>query len=438
MTKILNLTLVFILLFHVWIAASFELSHDEAYYWLYSHHLDWGYFDHPPAVGLIIRAFSFLPHSELAVRIGFILLQLLSCVLLIRAVPKNRQLVAASLFFAFPLASFAGLLALPDLPLLFMTTLYCLWLKRYLEKNDAVSVLGLALTIPLLLYSKYHGILVVLFTLVALPKLFARKSFYVVTAAALLIFLPHLLWQYDHDFSTLRYHFFERPKAGFSLKRLLEYSVTQVFLAGLFAGPVVWWVVFKTKTQDEFSRALKCISVGTVFFFLISTLSKKFEANWTIFLAAPLILLVVQSALWEKKWVVRTLAVSVTIVMLVRILFVLDPAKVPVKRLREFSGWARWTKEMERKCAQPILANTYQMASKFSFYLNKPVHALNYQSRKNQFDYWPRDREYYPTEEVCYITDKKQFLGEPIVTPEGKAMILVRGFKPSELKVYSP
>ena len=438
MTKILNLTLVLILVFHVWIAASFELSHDEAYYWLYSQHLAWGYFDHPPVVGVIIKAFSFLPHSELAVRLGFILLQLLGCLLLIKSVPKNRQLIAAGLFFAFPLASFSGLLALPDLPLLFMTALYCVWLKRYLEKGDTLSVMGLALTIPLLLYSKYHGILVIFFTLVALPKLFLRKNFYLITTVALLCFLPHVLWQSDHDFSTLRYHFFERPKANFSFLRLLEYSVTQLFLAGLFAGPVVWWIAAKTKTHDDFSRAMKCISFGTVIFFLVSTFSKKFEANWTIFLAAPLILLVAYSSLWEKKWVKVTLAVSVGIVMLTRVLFIFDPAVVKIKRLKEFNGWASWAKEIQEKCQGPVLANSYQIAAKLSFYLNRPVHALNYQSRKNQFDYWSWDKSYYPTEEVCYVTDKMQFSGEPTMTPDGKAMILVRGFKPSELKVYSP
>ncbi|QJB40690.1 hypothetical protein HF324_23770 [Chitinophaga oryzae] len=25
-----------------------ELWDDEAYYWVYSRHMDWGYFDHPP------------------------------------------------------------------------------------------------------------------------------------------------------------------------------------------------------------------------------------------------------------------------------------------------------------------------------------------------------------------------------------------------------
>ena len=34
---------------------STELLDDEAYYWVYSKFLDWGYFDHPPLVALLIK-----------------------------------------------------------------------------------------------------------------------------------------------------------------------------------------------------------------------------------------------------------------------------------------------------------------------------------------------------------------------------------------------
>lgn len=438
MTKILNLSLLAILILHLCLAANFELSHDEAYYWLYSLRMDWGFFDHPPVVGLIIKMFSFLPHSELAVRAGFIVLQLVSCLLLLKMVAPKRQLVALILFFAFPLASFSGLLALPDLPLLAMTTVYCLFLKRFLDQKDSLAVVGLGTIIPLLLYSKYHGILVVFFTLLAIPSLFKRKDFYLVTVISILLFLPHVLWQYEHNFSTLRYHFFERPKVEFSVKRLLEYSVTQIFLAGLFTGPIIWWTTVKIKTDNQFDRALKFICLGTFVFFFISTFSKKFEANWTIFLTAPLILLAVKSELWDKKWIKILLVTSLVPVFLGRFLFVMSPEIVSIKRLKEFNGWKQWTQEIAEKCQQPVLANTYQMASKFAFYLNKPVHALNYHSRKNQFDYWQPDPAYYLSPEVCYVTDKKEFGGEIVYSPEGKKLRLLKGFRPSTLGHNNP
>ena len=41
------------------------LMADEAYYWMYSHQLDWGYFDHPPIVALVISATSLILDTEL-------------------------------------------------------------------------------------------------------------------------------------------------------------------------------------------------------------------------------------------------------------------------------------------------------------------------------------------------------------------------------------
>ena len=31
------------------------LNNDEAYYWMYSKYLDWGFFDHPPVIALMIK-----------------------------------------------------------------------------------------------------------------------------------------------------------------------------------------------------------------------------------------------------------------------------------------------------------------------------------------------------------------------------------------------
>lgn len=423
MTKSLRLSLLILFIFQVLISSGFELAHDEAYYWLYSRHLDWGFFDHPPFVGVVIKLFSFLPHTEWAVRLGFILLQFLSLYLLV-GITSNAWVVGL-LFFSFPLASFTGLLALPDIPLLFMTACYCYGLKRYLEKDDLKNTLGLGLIIALLFYAKYHGVLLIFFTILAIPSLFKKKSFYGVAVVALIAFMPHLIWQYQHDFSTLRYHFLERPAAKFSLGRSLEYVGLQILLAGVFVGPIVWWIIVKTKTTNSFDRAMKFISIGTVLFFLFSSFSKRVEANWTIFLAIPMIYLTAPSNIWSRVWPKRLLYVSFTIVMLARILFVFPAEKVGMKRLKEFHGWKQWSQEVKEACGGlPILANSYQIASKLSYYLETEINALNYHSRKNQFDYWRFDRG-LPTKEVCYITDKSDFQGTELATPDGKRLKIV-------------
>lgn len=424
MTKTMKVSLLAVFILQLLISFGFELAHDEAYYWIYSRHLDWGYFDHPPFVGIVIKFFSFLPHSEFAVRIGFIVLQFASLLLLLSI--TGNSLVSFLLFFSFPLASIAGLLALPDIPLLFMTACYCFLLKKYLEKDSLKTSLLLGLSIALLFYAKYHGVLLIFFTMVAIPKILLRKSFYLVAAVAFICFFPHMWWQYKHDFSTLRYHFIERPSSSFSFKRTLEFIGLQVVLAGLFAGPVVWWIIAKFKTATTFDRAMKVISIGTVFFFLFSSFSKKVEANWTIFLAIPMIYLASSSMIWQKKWARNLMYASFALVIIARVLFVLPADLIPIKRLKEFHGWKQWAQDIQYVCAdEGILANSYQIASKLSYYLNKEVGALNYHSRKNQFDYWRFDKN-LPTKGVCYVTDKAEFGGILFKTPEGKSIRIVK------------
>ena len=424
MTRSFKLSLLCIFALQLTIIGGFELAHDEAYYWLYSKHLDWGYFDHPPFVAVVIKLFSFLPHTEFSIRLGFVILQMASLSLLL-SLTTNPWTVGL-LFFSFPLASVTGLLAIPDTPLLFMTAMYCWMLKRFLMKDDLLNSIVLGLIISILLYAKYHGILLVFFTLVALPKLLLRKSFYIVTLVAVVGFFPHIVWQYDHNFSTLRYHFLERPKSAFSLMRLIEYVGLQIGLAGLFVGPITWFVIFKHKSKDAFERSIKFISFGVVVFFLISSLSKKTEANWTIFLTIPMIILASESDIWAKKIPRILLTVSFLIVMVSRILFLIPPEATGIKRINEFHGWRNWAQETARQCQDhQILANSYQVASKLSFYLDKEISALNYQSRKNQFDYWRFDKE-LPTNKVCYITDKKEFSGNEVITPDGKILKMVK------------
>src|SRR5213075_3600801 len=59
-----------------------ELLDDEAYYWVYSHFLDWGYFDHPPMTAVLIRMGYSIFQNELGVRLFFLLLNVLSLFLI--------------------------------------------------------------------------------------------------------------------------------------------------------------------------------------------------------------------------------------------------------------------------------------------------------------------------------------------------------------------
>src|SRR5580700_4295525 len=58
-------------------AAWTPLTFDEAYYWMWSKHLAFGYYDHPPGVAFVIRAGTAIAgDTELGVRLVSILLAL--------------------------------------------------------------------------------------------------------------------------------------------------------------------------------------------------------------------------------------------------------------------------------------------------------------------------------------------------------------------------
>ena len=67
------------------------LNNDEAYYWMYSRHLAWGYFDHPPMIALMIKiGYSFF-HNELGVRIVVVLTQLVALWLMWKLTDKEQH-----------------------------------------------------------------------------------------------------------------------------------------------------------------------------------------------------------------------------------------------------------------------------------------------------------------------------------------------------------
>ena len=51
-----------------------QLYTDEAYYWVFSNHLAFGYFDHPPMIAVIIKLGYFIFQNEFGVRLFSIIL----------------------------------------------------------------------------------------------------------------------------------------------------------------------------------------------------------------------------------------------------------------------------------------------------------------------------------------------------------------------------
>src|SRR5690606_3114211 len=190
-------------------AALTELQDDEAYYWVYSEFLDWGYFDHPPLTGLLVKMGYAIFPNELGVRLFPLLLNLLSLLIIEKLTTNKSPLLFYTIALSIAVLQLSGFVAVPDIPLIFFTAVFFLFYRRFVQKETLWNAFLLGFSIALLFYSKYHAILIVLLTVASNFKLLTRPFIYVSAFVALLLFAPHLWWQYQHDWVSFRYHLFE-------------------------------------------------------------------------------------------------------------------------------------------------------------------------------------------------------------------------------------
>lgn len=386
------------LLLNITHASLMEVYEDEAYYWLYSRFLDVGYFDHPPMIALFIKAGYALFQNTLGLRLITILAAACSVFLLWKIVKEYATnlslfILVFSSFLLFHLYSF---ISTPDAPLFFFSVLFFYCYQRYLKQDNFKWAFCLAIVIAGLLYSKYHGVLILLFTLLSNQKLLKRTTFWVIVIAAFFLYVPHIWWQIQHDFPTVAYQLSDRSASAYKVSVTTEYLCLQLVIA----APLIGWYFFicaaKAKAEDQFIRSLKFTFYGVFIFFLVSTLKGKVEAHWTLIGLIPLFILTYICLCRSPvpKWVTRLAIVNVSLIILVRLFFIIpSPFTQKIRAVKKINGSDEWTKQIRTKAgAHYVLFNQgFQQPSKYNFY-TRDTKGFAYNSmyyRKNQYNLWP-------------------------------------------------
>ena len=153
---LLPISILLLFILNVVQGGTTELLPDEAYYWVYSQYLDWGFFDHPPLVAVWIVLSDFLFTNELSVRffssISFSLLIYLVWITIDHPLKKKFTWLFIVLVFSTALLNVYGFITTPDTPLLFFFALFLWSYKEYLTKRNTVSYLLLSLAITGMMY----------------------------------------------------------------------------------------------------------------------------------------------------------------------------------------------------------------------------------------------------------------------------------------------
>lgn len=384
------------LLLNIIQAAFLQLDPDEAYYWMYSQQLDWGYFDHPPMIALLIKIGSSWLGGTVGVRLGSILIFAITLYGLWRLVGKPTERDKLFQFIllasAMPILQLYGFVATPDSPLLLFSVLFFLSYQAFLEKNSWTNTLGLSLIMALLLYSKYHGVLIIFFTVLSNLRLLTNPKFYVAGLVGASLYLPHLYWQYLHDFPTFRYHLAGRNDT-YELKYTYNYLLNQLLIFSPLLLPFIIKVLWK-RPQDLLERAFFFVTFGFWAFFFYSTFNGHVEPQWTAVLCIPFVVLLYRRYMVGKEEYRRfhlMVRLTVLLLMVIRIglLFPIPGIQMPFHR----AGWvAELQKEVEGRPV--VFIDSYRNPSIYTFYSGQPAYTYtDILYRFNQYDIWDREKE---------------------------------------------
>ena len=387
-----------------------ELANDEAYYHMFAERLAWGYFDHPPVTALLVWAGERLFGGELGVRFFFTVLQPLYLWILWRLIrPADAGRRDAALFVVVSAATLMlqlyGFIAVPDGPLMFTTALFLLTFKWFSE-NRRRAWLWMGIAMALMAYSKYHGALVVLFALAANPRQLLRPALYSSGAVALLLLVPHLVWQYEHDWASFAYHLSGRNSV-FRPGYVVEFLANVLVVFNPFFVPLYVQAWRKVKPQTPVGRALKLLPVAFIVFFMLSSLRGYVQPQWVIVSCFGLVCVLFAYARRHprtRRYVMRAGGVTVGLIVLVRLVMIFNPLGIRFEVFNNPESYAAIAAEAD---GRPVVFRYgYAVAAKYAFYTGGEAYCQpNIRYRTHQWQFRDDDSQFIGREVLVECPD---------------------------------
>jgi hypothetical protein len=185
------------------------LHRDEFLYLAEGRHLAWGFMEVPPLLGLLAWVSQLLGNSFFIVKLWPALFGALTYVVTARIIVSLKGGLYA-LFLSFLALVFGAFLRVhylfqPNFLEIFFYTLIAFAVIRYTQTKKNIYLYIFGISCGLGMMSKYSIAFFITGVLVGLllsseRRIYLNKHFYFASFIAVVIFLPNLLWQYNHNF----------------------------------------------------------------------------------------------------------------------------------------------------------------------------------------------------------------------------------------------
>ena len=281
------------LLLRLWLALTFPISGDEAFFYWWGVYPDWGYSDHPPMVGWLIALMrATLGDSTLAIRLPAVLLPLaLGGALWWAFKPVDRVRAAwGVLFFWLAPLNWLSILITTDTPLIFWSALSVAALMRAERRQrldraawGLYALSGVFLGCAFL--SKYFSVVLGLSYLVYFA-LYRRQR---LAGLGLLVLcaLPgpaiNIAYNMAHGWPNIMFNVYNRNEAEvFEWRKPLIYLGMMAYLI----TPAALWLAVKHRrallAAARAQRLLACVVAVPLVFFMLLTAKKVIGLHWVL------------------------------------------------------------------------------------------------------------------------------------------------------------
>ena len=272
-------------LLKVWLAIAIPFIGDEAYFYQWGAHVDWGgFYDHPPMAGWWLWALQQLSSHPLVLRLPAIALWIVITFGMMDLLPRlqaqapERRWLLGSLFLLLPFSWGLNLIT-TDTPLIFFLFFSGYAFVRAELADDYRWYAAAGVLLGLALLSKYFaGLLAIAYAVYLLPRRGGLPLLLVVALCALPFMLLNLAWNATHCWNNILFNLMNRNQgAQFSLSTVGIYVVMMIYLVTPWMG----WQLLTSRGWRLHWRLVALFAVPFTLFLLLS-FWKSIGLHWVL------------------------------------------------------------------------------------------------------------------------------------------------------------
>ncbi|TDG36158.1 glycosyltransferase family 39 protein [Pedobacter changchengzhani] len=406
----------------------------DAYYFFYAQHPALSYFDHPPAIAVLLKIFtSILGKHVYAIKLADSLLTVAISIslyqLAIKFFPNQVSKKIIILFLSTLMVSVLSLVSTPDTPLLFFWALTLIALFEAIFNNKKSYWLIAGVLMGLAFDSKYTAVFLpagmILFLLLSTSKRKYLLSVWPWLACIIMVFVaaPVIIWNVQNHFASFAFQGAQRMHAA------AAFQLQPKFVAGLIGHqlflliPIGLIAIFYALIQiiKKYKNSWKLMPAETVFLlcfflplfsvFLILSPIYWIKINWMM--PAYITGIILAGNVISKKWLNVQVVISFVVHfgLLIEVLFY----PFPIKSDDTWVGWKEVTEKANAIQTQQhanfiFSADNYKTTAELNLFSNEFVYGQNIIGEHAlQFDFIGTDLTALNGKSAIFLDSDPQF-----------------------------